>query len=284
MDAYFSKDGHMQNDIKSGVREAENKVLSVASSSEDIAIEINDGCQGTLVFNYALQQNGEKLIKNLQIANNTTIDFNGVVIRISFDPDYAYVVEGVVDLPAGEVCELVPAISFKTSYLLKLTEKQLGMLNIEIIYQREMVAQKRWPVELLACDEWAGSKFSSETLAAFVMPNHPAVSAVLTKAAKVLSDWGEASSFEGYQSGDPQRVMNMMAAIYEALRQSGIVYNNPPASFDMAQRVRLPHKVLEEHKGTCLDLSVLYASCLEAAGLHPLLILVHGHAFAGGLL
>lgn len=74
MDAYFSKDGHMQNDIKSGVREAENEVLSVASSSEDIAIEINDGCQGTLVFNYALQQNGEKLIKNLQIANNTTFD------------------------------------------------------------------------------------------------------------------------------------------------------------------------------------------------------------------
>ena len=88
------------------------------------------------------------------------------------------------------------------------------MLNIEIIYQGEIVAQKkRWPVELLACDEWAGSKFSSETLAAFALPNHSAVSAVLTKAAKVLSDWGEASSFEGYQSGDPQRVMNMMAAI-----------------------------------------------------------------------
>ena len=146
MDAYFSKDGRMQKDIKAGVREAENEVLSVASSSEDIAIEINDGCQGTLVFNYALQQNGEKLIKNLQIANNTTFDFNGAVIRISFDPDYAYVVEGAVDLPAGEVCEFVPAISFKTSYLLKLTEKQLGMLNIEIIYQGEIVAQKRWPV------------------------------------------------------------------------------------------------------------------------------------------
>ncbi|WP_444349056.1 hypothetical protein [Phascolarctobacterium succinatutens] len=55
MDAYFSKDGRMQKDIKAGVREAENEVLSVASSSEDIAIEINDGCQGTLVFNYALQ-------------------------------------------------------------------------------------------------------------------------------------------------------------------------------------------------------------------------------------
>ena len=65
MDAYFSKDGRMQKDIKAGVRESENEVLSVTSSSEDIAIEINDGCQGTLVFNYALQQNGEKLIKNL---------------------------------------------------------------------------------------------------------------------------------------------------------------------------------------------------------------------------
>ena len=215
MDAYFSKDGRMQKDIKAGVRESENEVLSVTSSSEDIAIEINDGCQGTLVFNYALQQNGEKLIKNLQIANNTKYDLNSAVIRISFDPDYAYVVEGAVDLPAGEVCEFVPAISFKTSYLLKLTEKQLGMLNIEIIYQGELVAQKRWPVELLACDEWAGSKFSSETLAAFVLPNHPAVSAVLTKAAKVLSDWGEASSFEGYQSADPQK--NLLSLYFRLL-------------------------------------------------------------------
>jgi hypothetical protein len=33
--------------------------------------------------------------------------------------------------------------------------------------------------------------------------------------------------------------------------------------------------------GTCLDLTLFYASCLEAIGLHPLLLLQDGHIFAG---
>lgn len=33
--------------------------------------------------------------------------------------------------------------------------------------------------------------------------------------------------------------------------------------------------------GTCLDLAVLYAACLEAVGLHPLLFFMTGHAFCG---
>lgn len=73
-----------------------------------------------------------------------------------------------------------------------------------------------------------------------------------------------------------------MAAIFAALRSWKIIYNNPPASYEtIGQRVRLPHKVLEEKQGTCLDLSVLYAACLEAAGLFPLLVFIKGHAFCG---
>ena len=47
------------------------------------------------------------------------------------------------------------------------------------------------------------------------------------------------------------------------------------------QRVRLPHIVLEQKQGTCLDLAVLYAACLEAVGLFPLLFFIKEHAFAG---
>ncbi|MDD2458907.1 MAG: DUF3320 domain-containing protein, partial [Eubacteriales bacterium] len=61
-----------------------------------------------------------------------------------------------------------------------------------------------------------------------------------------------------------------------------IIYSVPPASFEEAgQRIRLCHTVLEQHLGTCLDLTLLYAACLEAIGLHPLLVLFQGHALAG---
>ena len=35
---------------------------------------------------------------------------------------------------------------------------------------------------------------------------------------------------------------------------------------------------------TCVDISVLYASCMEAIGLNPLLIVINGHAFVGAWL
>lgn len=43
----------------------------------------------------------------------------------------------------------------------------------------------------------------------------------------------------------------------------------------------MPHIVLEQKQGTCLDLSVLYLSCLEAVRLFPLIFFIKGHAFCG---
>jgi len=73
-----------------------------------------------------------------------------------------------------------------------------------------------------------------------------------------------------------------MGAIYEAIRQVGISYVSVPASFEeRGQRVRLCGEVLSMGMGCCLDLACLYSSCLEGAGLHPIIVLVKGHAFAG---
>lgn len=49
----------------------------------------------------------------------------------------------------------------------------------------------------------------------------------------------------------------------------------------MGQRVRLCDRVLRQKLGTCLDLTLLYAACMEAVGLHPLLIATMGHVFTG---
>ncbi|MGM9568561.1 MAG: hypothetical protein ACI3XC_00615, partial [Phascolarctobacterium sp.] len=250
------------------------------SIPEGIRYRINEGAN-RFILNYALQQNGERLIKSIDIFNNTTHDIESANLVITFDPDYAFQYQESINLAAGEEIRLVPPIIFKTSYLQALTEKQIGTFIVQLVKGEKILIDFAAEVELLAYDEWAGSSYSPETLAAFVTPNHPSVSAILTEASKVLREWGKDPSFEGYQGKSRNRVRDLMAAIYVALRRSNIVYNDPPASFESVQRVRLPHKVLEEHKGTCLDLSILYAACLEAAGLHPLIILIQGHAFAG---
>src|SRR5690606_16525046 len=64
------------------------------------------------------------------------------------------------------------------------------------------------------------------------------------------------------------------------IRTLGLAYAEPPAGFEHhGQPIRLPDQVLSEQLGCCLDLSVLFASCLEQMGLAPILIVIEGHAF-----
>ena len=73
-----------------------------------------------------------------------------------------------------------------------------------------------------------------------------------------------------------------MAAIYTAIAEQQIIYSTVPASFEeYGQRVRLADSVMAQKLGTCLDMALLYASCLEAIGLNALIVITQGHAFAG---
>ncbi|MHB0709359.1 DUF3320 domain-containing protein [Roseomonas mucosa] len=70
--------------------------------------------------------------------------------------------------------------------------------------------------------------------------------------------------------------------MWSAVCSLDIRYVNPPPSFEVeGQRVRPPRQIMEERLGTCLDLTVLFAACLEHAGFRPLIVLTRGHAFAG---
>lgn len=47
------------------------------------------------------------------------------------------------------------------------------------------------------------------------------------------------------------------------------------------QRVRTPTEVIEHHRGTCHDLAILFASCLEHVRINPLIVLMRGHTYVG---
>ncbi|WBC08350.1 DUF4011 domain-containing protein [Micromonospora sp. WMMA1947] len=140
------------------------------------------------------------------------------------------------------------------------------------------------PSLVLAHNEWFNSPALYDSLAAFVQPNTRAVEAVLRSAADILVTRTGSGSLQGYQDGS-ERAAVIAAAVYEALRQLEIHYQTLPASFEhTGQKVRTTAAVLDGRLGNCLDLSVTYAACLEAAGLHPLIFVSEGHAFGGFLL
>jgi hypothetical protein len=121
-----------------------------------------------------------------------------------------------------------------------------------------------------------------ELLAAFVMPNDPAVDSLLKDAARVLARAGKSDSLNGYADGSAGRVWEIVSAIWSAVAGRGLTYALPAASFETCgQKIRPPSAVFSSGLATCLDTACLFAAAAEQAGLNPIIILTRGHAFAG---
>ncbi len=238
----------------------------------------------TQKLNFAFVQNYVPVIRNVLLRNNTKETISDVTLRISFEPEFAKPFEQrIAALDPERTAEISPVeLTVSAEYLYSITEKVVAGVTVSVEKDGEVIESASGSVELLPANHWMGVGCVPEMISAYVMPNHPAVAAVVGKAAAYLQKWTGSPTFDGYQSKNPNVVKNQAAAVYAALQAENIAYIMPPASFEkQGQRVRLPHDVLTSKSGTCIDLAVLYASCLEAVGLNPLILFTENHAFAG---
>lgn len=235
-------------------------------------------------INFAMQQNYVPVIYSIIVSNNGDEPVEDLTVKICSEPQFADVCQEHISLIEPHRSIEIKPVAFKayTEFLYTLTEKTLGRITVEVISGEETVAQCSSDIELLAYDEWNGTKYMPEIISAFVIPNHPMISSVLSKAGEYLEQWSGDPSFTGYMTENPNHVRNQAAAIYAALQDIEIAYITPPASFEATgQRVRLAYDVLQGKMGTCLDLTLLFASCLEAVSINPIVILLDSHAFLG---
>ncbi len=236
-------------------------------------------------INYAIIHSGIEACNSLVIENRDQKDWNHITVSISgeyFEKRscrFDYLRQGA-SLQASSV-SIVPDIRLISD----ITEAVGTSFRLTVEEENGLLSEKEYPIELLAYDEWAGSNVMPEHLAAFVVPNNPQLPRIKINAAKHLEKWTGSSAFDEYQTQDRNRVRAQVAAIYEALRAEGIVYSAPPASFEKnGQRIRLADKVLSEKTGTCIDTSLLIASCLEEASIYPIIVILNGHAMVGAWL
>ena len=237
--------------------------------------------------NFAMLQNHVPIIRKLLIKNEIEEAIDNVKITISFTPHLTDLAERVIDrIPKEttvEIKDLHPNISVE--FLSELTEKVSGEVIISISKDGENINTKKYPIDILPFDQWAGVVILPEMLSAFVTPNYPSISTIIHRASQFLEKWTGSPSLDEYQSRNPDRVKKQMAAIYEAIAELNIVYCTPPASYELSgQRIRMCETILSAKLGTCLDMALFYASCLEAVGINPIVIITQGHAFAGGWL
>jgi hypothetical protein len=166
-------------------------------------------------------------------------------------------------------------LPWRIDRLRQVTEAERAVLQVTVSDNGRVLWRESTPLLIHPYNHWFASAEDLHVLSAFVTPNGAAVQQIISKAG--------VRSFNGYQSHDPHRVCGMLAALHDTLAQDcRLAYINPPASFEQSgQKIRLPEETLNAGRGTCLDLTVLLASLAEQIGLHPILILVPGHAFVG---
>ncbi len=229
-------------------------------------------------LSYAMEQSGVPLVRSVILRNFSAAPLAGAELRLQLSPDLGELRRvGIPQILPGESADLgVVDYLLPPGRLRQVTETERARL-VWSVHDAEGTEHARGEVDVqvLAYNQWPGLRAPPALLSSFVTPNHAVISQLLRRSAEKLG-----APLDGYQSRDPERVRAQVKALWDTIVSLGLAYAEPPASFEqVGQKIRLPDQLLAEQLGCCLDLSVLFASCLEQMGLAPLIILVKGHAF-----
>jgi len=229
---------------------------------------------------YSMYSNDqEQLIGDAFVSNDTPKVLKKVKVDVKFTSDILSPVSVLLgDVPPGKKIDFeIDDPGIDVEKLQALTEIETCTATYSLSVAGKIVVEMTGKITICPYDQWNAALI---LLPAYMTPNHPNVLKVLQNASKWMLVNGMNPSLEGYQ-GDGKRVEEMVKAVYNSVKEANIIYSNPPASFFGPQRIRLCGTVLEQKFATCLDMTILFASCLESFGLHPVLITAPGHIFAG---
>lgn len=173
-------------------------------------------------------------------------------------------------------------LNYNIAFIKNLTEKNLDTITCRILSKNELLYEEVFTVCVLPMEHFTGLNSYPELLASYVTPNHQNIYSIKGEAVKILENNGLRPAFEGYQAESKERVLQQIMALYQAILNINITYSALPPSFEEeGQRIRLVNQIWETKLGNCIDISLLFAACLEAIDLNPILIITKGHAFVG---
>lgn len=233
--------------------------------------------------NFAAYHCGYLPIRSIDIKNGTG---KTVILRIYSEPEFLYEYKTELTLDRRDMKIEQPKVQLDASfYRQELLEAREGTIKVELLDSDEpekVLAFDYQQVHLQPYLHW-NRDMCKETLTAFMQPNDPLVAKIMNRAGELANE--EDGRMVAYFEWKNTDVLKQAEWIYRALQEENIHYLCAPPGYEMSsgQKLRIPHHLLHEdvRQGTCLDLAVLYATCLEAASLHPVLFVIPGHAFAG---
>lgn len=264
--------------------DAQLKIDELISTEETIKLH----AEISRKINFAGHQNDFPLVQDLRIENlQKDKRLENVIITMTSNPAFLKPRSWEISRIEPESVMTIPAfdrqVILNGQFLLNLSEMIRGEVTFTVSIADEVITKKDISnLQLLAYNEWGGTDYMPEMLAAFVVPNDPSIDRIINSASLVLRKAGKDDRMNGYSSKSRERVWEMVSAIYTAVANLGITYANPPASYEKnGQKIRLPGQILSNKVATCLDTTMLLASAFEQIGLNPIIVLPEGHAMVG---
>jgi very-short-patch-repair endonuclease len=233
---------------------------------------------------YAAIQNSVPVVRSVSLLNTGPEPLTDIELALQCSPAFAVGVTLKFErLLAGELRK-IPLIDLAPNhdYLSKLDESERAAITATATSRGAVVGSTTRAIEVLAYDQWAGTRSLPELLAAFCMPNSRVVDRLIANASALLRAAPGELAMNGYQGKKREKVWKQVSAIYSAILAENLHYSSPPASFGVdGQKIRTPERLLDGRVATCLDTAMLFASCFEQAGLHPVVLFKEGHAWVG---
>jgi hypothetical protein len=278
--------------------EAESTVVDPATvRPEDVDKYVRVQVDAISEMNYSLLHNRQPLFKLFKILSLTPRRLIGIDVKVHLSAgDASATYRRTIDLKEGKADLTDRILVPLTAPLLRgVRETVNSSLLVEVTWGPHTLMRETSRVQLLPADQWcfADRDQSFTWLPSFVFPRDRAIGTLLEKAqryVRVLRD-DPTTGFEGYQAIDADRddptedVDLQVQAIWSAIvHEWQLVYTNPPPTYSRrldSQRLRTPTTILRDRFGTCIDTSLLIASCLELIGVYPVIVLLDDHAFPG---
>jgi len=236
-------------------------------------------CLATL--NYSLVHADVPFVSSIEVINDGLLPVRAAELRITLADYAASGSMPIEEVPpqSRRIVKATPKFQFDHHHLRDLAEPVKVPLQAWIDGARIPLT---FPLEvaLLPPVAWNCEAFA-EALAGFVMPQTNAIREIVNRSTFELRRLvGDAEGFVDLsESLDPDAAEKTLQALYFCLQERyGIRYEYEPRTYAPEwQIVRFHDQVIDQLQGTCIDLSLLLAACLESVHRDPLIALVKIH-------
>ena len=225
-------------------------------------------CRMPLFTAFRLFNRGENTVENLTVS---VLGTTQLILPKIVD---------VKELPPESSVEVTLDKILNPKYLAELEEPEPCAVTVTVTSGKAEVCRLSAEVECLPIDYWGGLTGNAEMLASLVRPRIADCQKILAEAGLQLKTWGFSSEWSGYSGNDRNAVRGAAAAIYSALRNQNVEYSEQP-SMEGPVSAGAITKVISSKTATPLEMALLYASCLEAARLNPVIVLGKDRVAAG---